>query len=107
MVARALFGAVSQHRPCRGLILHSDRGSQYCAKDYQRLIRQFGMQYSMSRRGNCYDNAPMESFWSTLKIELVHHRRYTARAQARRNFHKFEVRGNDHAQRHFISTDRR
>ncbi len=66
-----LFSAVSQHRPPRGLILRSDRGSQYCAQDYQRLIRQFGMQCSMSRRGNCNDNAPMESFWGRLKNELV------------------------------------
>ena len=82
LVAQALFGAVSQHRPLRGLILHSDRGSQYCAHDYQRLVRQFGMQCSMSRRGNCYDNAPMESFWGTLKTELLHHRRYESRTQA-------------------------
>ncbi len=61
LVARALSGAVSQHRPPRGVILHSDRGSQYCAHDYQRLIRQFGLCGLMSRKGNCYDNAPMES----------------------------------------------
>ena len=82
LVARALFGAVAHHRPAPGLIHHSDRGSQYCAHDYRRLLNQFGMRCSMSRKGNCYDNAPMESFWGTLKNELVHHRRYTTRAQA-------------------------
>lgn len=83
LVARALFGAVSHKRPPPGLIHHSDRGSQYCAHDYRRLLKQFGMQCSMSRKGNCYDNAPMESFWGTLKNELVHHRRYETRAQAK------------------------
>ena len=83
LVSRALFGAVSHKRPPRGLIHHSDRGSQYCAHDYRRLLNQFGMQCSMSRKGNCYDNAPMESFWGTLKNELVHHRRYETRAQAK------------------------
>ena len=89
LMARALFGAVSQHRPPRGLILHSDRGSQYCAHDYQRLARQFGMHCSMSRKGNCYDNAPMESFWGTLKTELVHHRRYETRAPAMREITEY------------------
>ncbi len=83
LVSRALFGAVVHKRPPPGLIHHSDRGSQYCAHDYRRLLNQFGMQCSMSRKGNCYDNAPMESFWGTLKNELVHHRRYETRAQAK------------------------
>lgn len=82
LVGRALFQAVAAKRPAPGLIHHSDRGSQYCAKDYQGLLQQFGMKASMSRKGNCYDNAPMESFWGTLKNELVHHRRYDTRAQA-------------------------
>ena len=83
LVSRALFGAVAHKRPPPGLIHHSDRGSQYCAHDYRQLLNQFGMQCSMSRKGNCYDNAPMESFWGTLKNELVHHRRYETRAQAK------------------------
>lgn len=82
LVGRALFQAVSAKRPAPGLIHHSDRGAQYCAKGYQALLTQFGMRASMSRKGNCYDNAPMESFWGTLKNELVHHRRYETRAQA-------------------------
>jgi len=89
LVARALSQAVSAKRPLPGLIHHSDRGSQYCAREYQRLLRQFKMKASMSRRGNCYDNAPMESFWGTLKNELVHHRRYETRAQAMREITEY------------------
>jgi transposase InsO family protein len=70
---RALFRAVQQKRPAAGLIHHSDRGSQYCSHDYRNLLEQFVMNASMSRRGNCYDKAPMESFWGSLKNELVHH----------------------------------
>jgi putative transposase len=82
LVMQALFRGVSTKRPARGLILHSDRGSQYCAHDYRKLLKQFGLTASMSRKGDCWDNAPMESFWGTLKNELVHHRRYHTRAQA-------------------------
>ena len=76
-------------RPRSGLIHHSDRGVQYCAQDYQDQLRQFGLIPSMSRNGNCYDNAPMESFWGTLKNELVHHRRYDTREQARREITEY------------------
>jgi putative transposase len=82
LVSQSLFRAVAEKRPPRGLIHHSDRGSQYCAKGYRKLLEQFGMAASMSRRGNCYDNAPMESFWGVLKNELVHHRRFATRAEA-------------------------
>ncbi|BBB64231.1 hypothetical protein UNDKW_5958 (plasmid) [Undibacterium sp. KW1] len=58
------------------------RGSQYCALGYRELLEQFGMQASMSRKGNCYDNAPMESFWGSLKNELIHHQHYATRADA-------------------------
>jgi transposase InsO family protein len=57
--------------------------SQYCAHDYRKLVEQFGMQASMSRKGNCFDNAPMESFWGSLKNELIHHHRYATRADAK------------------------
>jgi transposase InsO family protein len=83
LVSGALRKALTTKRPGPGLLHHSDRGSQYCAQDYQAQLRQFGLVPSMSRKGNCYDNAPMESFWGTLKNELVHHRRYATRAQAR------------------------
>ena len=89
LVIQALGAAVWAKRPRPGLIHHSDRGSQYCAQDYQDQVRQFGMTASMSRRGNCYDNAPMESFWGTLKNELVHHRRYETREQARREITEY------------------
>ncbi len=82
LVQESLFRAVAAKRPSHGLIHHSDRGSQYCSYEYRELLDQFGMQVSMSRKGNCYDNAPMESFWGTLKNELVHHRRYASRQQA-------------------------
>jgi putative transposase len=82
LTAQALWRAVANKCPAPGLIHHSDRGSQYCAHAYRDLVAQFGMRASMSRKGNCYDNAPMESFWSTLKNELVHHRRYATHAEA-------------------------
>jgi putative transposase len=82
LVGRALFRAVSSKRPAAGLIHHSDRGSQYCARNYQKLLKQFGIVPSMSRKGNCYDNAPMESWFGTLKSELTHHRHYRTRHEA-------------------------
>ena len=84
LVMQALFRAVATKRPGKGLIHHSDRGSQYCSQSYQKLLQQFGMHASMSRKGNCWDNAPMESCWGSLKTELVHHCRFTTREQAKR-----------------------
>jgi len=89
LVSQSLFRAVSAKRPEAGLINHSDRGSQYCSREYQRLLKQFGMRPSMSRRGNCYDNAPIESFWGVLKNELVHHRRYATRKEAMREITEY------------------
>ena len=89
LVRHALVRAVEAKRPRPGVIHHSDRGSQYCAQDYQEQLRQFGLTPSMSRKGNCYDNAPMESFGGTLKNELVHHRRYATREQARREITEY------------------
>jgi len=82
LVSQALSRAVQAKRPLPGLILHSDRGSQYCAHDYRHLLERCGLRASMSGRGNCYDNAPMESFWGSLKSELVHHQRYASRSEA-------------------------
>ena len=73
---------MSIKRPPRGLIHHSDRGCQYCSYDYLKLLERFDMKASMSRKGNCYDNAPMESFWGTMKNELINHRRYATREEA-------------------------
>ena len=83
LTARALWQAVRNKRPPAELIHHSDRGSQYCAHAYRKLLDQFGMQASMSRKGNCFDNAPMESFWGSLKNELTHHQHYETRAHAK------------------------
>jgi putative transposase len=83
LVSQALWMAFKQERPAPGLIQHSDRGSQYASGEYRALLEQFGMKASMSRRGNCYDNAPMESFWASLKKEQVHHQHYATRAQAK------------------------
>jgi putative transposase len=81
----ALQMAISAQRPGAGLIHHSDRGVQYASEDYRKLIQSAGFQPSMSRKADCYDNAPMESFFHTLKTELVHHRHYTTRAEATRD----------------------
>ena len=89
LVSRSLFRAVSLKRPGKGLIHHSDRGSQYCSYGYRRLLEQFGMISSMSGKGNCYDNAPMESFWGVLKSELVHHRRFRTREDAVREITEY------------------
>jgi putative transposase len=89
LVLRVLRKALDTKRPAPGLIHHSDRGSQYCAQDHQTQLRQFGLTPSMSRKGNCYDNTPMESFWGTLKNELVHQRRYDTRGQARRKITEY------------------
>ena len=82
LVMNALTKALRFYRPPAGLILHSDRGSQYCSAAYQSKLRAYGVLCSMSKRGDCYDNAPMESFWGLLKNELVHHRNYESHAEA-------------------------
>ena len=74
LVSQSLFRALRAKRPARGLMHHSDRGSQYCSQEYRNLMERSGLRSSMSGKGNCFDNAPMESFWGTLKQELVHHR---------------------------------
>lgn len=89
LVTQALFRAVTAKQPAKGLIHHSDRGSQYCSHAYQKQLQQFGMQASMSRKGDCWDNAPMVSFWGSLKNELVHHRRFATREQARREITEY------------------
>jgi transposase InsO family protein len=89
LVSQSLFRAIAAKRPALGLIHHSDRGSQYCSLAFRKLLVQFGMRTSMSRKGNCYDNAPMESFWGTLKTELVFHRQYETRQQAMREITEY------------------
>jgi transposase InsO family protein len=89
LVSESLFKAVAAKRPDKGLIHHSDRGSQYCSHEYRDILNRFDIQASMSRKGNCYDNAPMESFWGTLKQELVHHCRYRTRQEAIRDITEY------------------
>jgi len=89
LVSQSLFKAVAAKRPAQGLIHHSDRGSQYCSHEYRNILERFGLKASMSRKGNCYDNAPMESFWGTLKQELVHHHRYRTRQEAIRDITEY------------------
>lgn len=89
LVLSALEMALRARQPPPGLLHHSDRGSQYASLDYQARLQQAGCACSMSRRGNCWDNAPVESFFSSLKMELVHGRRYETRLQARLEIFEF------------------
>ena len=83
LVVDALEMAVRRRLPDEGLLAHSDRGSQYASDHYQRLLAKHGIDCSMSGVGQCWDNAPMESFFASLKKELVHHEDYQSRTQAR------------------------
>ena len=84
LACNALLAAIRRRQPPEGLIHHSDRGVQYACKDYQAILGRHGLRCSMSRRGNCYDNAPMESFFGSLKNELVHRASFPTREAARR-----------------------
>ncbi len=79
---KALNMALLQRRPAKGLVHHSDRGCQYASSCYRQALAGYGINPSMSRAGNCYDNAAMESFWSTLKQELIYRQTFLTRAQA-------------------------
>jgi len=83
LVLNALRGALLQRKPEQGLVCHSDRGSQYASGDYQSLLAEAGALCSMSRKGNCYDNAPVESFFASMKRELVHRRSFATHQEAR------------------------
>ena len=89
LVIASLLMAVRRKRPLPGLLNHSDRGRQYCSSGYRDLLDMFSMKASMSRKGNCYDNAPIESFWGTMKSELVYHSRYATREQAIREITEY------------------
>jgi putative transposase len=92
LVIGALRMARFRRKPRAGLIHHSDRGSQYASHDYQAVLKEYGMTASMSRKGNCWDNAPMESFFNSLKNERTHHQRYATREEARQDtFEYIEV----------------
>jgi len=83
LVNQALKSAYGLRKPQAGLIMHTDRGSQYASDNHRKLIKDYQMIQSMSRRANCWDNAPMESFFKTLKVEHLHQRRYESRAEAK------------------------
>ena len=81
--------ALSRRAAPDQLILHSDRGCQYASAEFRNALQQQGALASMSRKANCYDNAAMESFWSTLKLELVYRRQFATHAQARAEIFSF------------------
>jgi transposase InsO family protein len=89
LVVDALEMAVARRLPGEGLLAHSDRGSQYASEHYQRLLAKHGIECSMSGVGQCWDNAPMESFFASLKKELVHHEEYQTRAEARASIFEY------------------
>jgi putative transposase len=82
LISQSLLRAVEAKRPAKGLTHHSDRGTQYCSYEYRHLLDQFVMKTSMSGKGNCFDNAPMESFWGMLKQELIYHCHFRTRQEA-------------------------
>lgn len=89
LVCDALSMALSNQKPVKGLIIHSDRGGQYCSHDYRNMLKKHKFQGSMSKKGDCFDNAPIESFWGILKNELVHHHNYQTRQQAKEDIIKY------------------
>jgi transposase InsO family protein len=89
LVLRALAMALDRRKPASKLLHHTDRGSQYASTDYQLELEAAGLRCSMSRRGNCYDNAVAESFFATLKKERVHHRRWRTREQAQSDLFEY------------------
>lgn len=89
LVVDALEMAVARQLPGDGLVAHSDRGVQYASEHYRELLTRHGITCSMSRRGNCWDNAPMESFFATLKKELIHWENYESRAAARQSIFEY------------------
>jgi transposase InsO family protein len=89
LAEQALTMALANRKPTLGLLHHSDRGSQYAATSYQRLLGEHGITTSMSRTGNCWDNACVESFFGTLKRELVYHRHYATREDATQDIFEY------------------
>jgi transposase InsO family protein len=89
LCTEALGMAIARRRPGGGLLHHSDRGVQYACGEYRKLLEEHGIQCSMSNRGDCWDNAPMESFFKTLKSELVYQNDYRTREQARRSIFEY------------------
>ncbi len=89
LVIKALKMALLNRKPPQGLLHHSDRGSQYASNDYQQLLKDYRITCSMSRKGNCYDNAVMESFFATLKQELVYRLPYQSHQQTKQDIFEY------------------
>jgi len=89
LVLKALRQALGRRQPAQGLIFHSDRGSQYASQSVRRLLSKRSFRQSMSGKGNCYDNAIMESFFATLKTELIYEQTYRSRAEARQSVFEY------------------
>ncbi len=89
LITNALKMALRTRKPPKGLLHHSDRGSQYASNAYQQLLTDYKISCSMSRKGNCYDNAVMESFFATLKQELIYHHHYQSHQQARQDIFEY------------------
>ena len=89
LIERALRNALEHRHPSTPVLHHSDRGVQYACDDYQELLRSHGLEVSMSRKGNCWDNAAMESPFGTLKQELVHRETYATREEAQRSLFEY------------------
>lgn len=92
LVITALKRAIAAEPPIPGLVHHSDRGSQYASKEYQSLLRQHGIYTSMSRKGNCYDNACIESFHGVIKREMIFHRAFVTREEAKQEIFEYLMR---------------
>lgn len=89
LVCNALLMALFRRKFPKGVVVHSDRGSQYCSKKYRKILSLNGLIGSMSRKGNCWDNAPCESFFHTLKVELIQNRGYETRAEAKQEIFSY------------------
>jgi len=89
LATEALSKAIGARCPTEQLLHHSDRGVQYACVEYQEILARHGITCSMSRSGNCYDNAMMESFFKTFKVELVYQEHYTTREEARKSIHPY------------------
>jgi putative transposase len=100
LTLQALTMALGRRRPPQGLLHHSDRGSQYASTDYRRALRAHGIVCSMSRRGNCWDNAVAESFFATLKVELAHDATWATRAHAQQDVFDYLERFYNGQRRH-------
>lgn len=89
LVNKAVLMAIWKRKPARGLISHTDRGSQYASKSHRKILKEHGIKQSMSRKGNCWDNAVSESFFHTLKTELTHHEQFKTREEAKLAIFKY------------------